>query len=185
MDHRTSSEQSPLNWSAPFDDLSVGQCFRTGRRAVSETDVMIFSALTGDRHPQHTDADWAARSPFGERISHGLLTVSLAVGLVPLDPNRVIALRRLGDVIFKRPVRLREEIHVAGHVAALRPIDERAGLVSFGWAIRNGHDELVCRAGVDVVWRTAATGSGAPTPAFWHDAITKAIVPDGFTPVPL
>src|SRR5487761_2426991 len=99
MDTHVSRERSPIDWSAPFDELFVGQRFRTSRRAVGETDLMVFSALTGDWHPQHTDPQWAARSPFGERIAHGMLTVSLGVGLVPLDPDRVVALRRLGDVV--------------------------------------------------------------------------------------
>jgi 3-hydroxybutyryl-CoA dehydratase len=185
MNSHVRHESSPVDWSASFDELCVGQRFRTDQRAVGETDLMVFSALTGDWHPQHSDPDWAARSPFGERIAHGLLTVSLAVGLVPLDPNRVVALRRLGDVIFKRPVRLQESIHVAGHIAALRPIDHGAGLAGFAWAIRNDQDELVCRAGVDVVWRRDPTPSEAPVQRFWHEPITSDMGPDGFVPVPL
>jgi acyl dehydratase len=150
-----SFEIGPVVWSAPFDALRVGQRFETVPRALGETDVMVFSALTGDWHPQHSDPEWAAASPFGERIAHGLLTISLAVGLVPLDPDRVMALRRLSEVVFKRPVRLDQMIHVVGHITALRPIDDGSGLVSFAWAIRNERDELVCRAGVDVLWRRA------------------------------
>jgi 3-hydroxybutyryl-CoA dehydratase len=182
---QTSHEQSPVDWSAPFDELCVGQRFRTARRAVGETDLMVFSALTGDWHPQHSDPAWAARSPFGERIAHGMLTVSLAVGLVPLDPDRVVALRRLGDVVFKRPVHLEESIHVAGHIAALRPIDERTGLAGFAWAIRNDEDELVCRAKVDVVWRRDATTGTDAGERFWHEPITSELGPDSFVPVPL
>jgi 3-hydroxybutyryl-CoA dehydratase len=142
-----------VRWSDPFAGLAVGQRFRSGERAVEERDVDAFAALTGDRHPQHCDPQWAAASPFGERIAHGMLVLSLAVGLVPLDPERVLALRRVGDVVFKRPVRLGESIHVAGRIAALRAVDEDAGLVDFGWQIRNADDALVARAGVQVLWR--------------------------------
>ena len=48
--------------------------------------------------------------PFGERIAHGLLVLSIAAGLVPFDPQRVIALRRVRDVVFKRPVRFGDTI---------------------------------------------------------------------------
>jgi acyl dehydratase len=139
-------------WSDPFERLSVGQRFRSGERAVRDTDVIVFSALTGDWHPQHCDPDWAARSPFGERIAHGMLILSLAVGLVPLDPERVLALRRVGEVVFKRPVRLDDSVHVDGELTALRPIDERAGLVDFAWQVRNQDDALVVRASVQVLW---------------------------------
>ena len=74
------SEEHPpmtLNWSAPYEELEAGQTFTTRGRTVTEADVVGFAALTGDWHPQHTDAVWAAESPFGERIAHGLLVVSL------------------------------------------------------------------------------------------------------------
>ena len=89
-----------------------------------------------------------------------MLVLSLAVGLVPLDPERVLALRRVGDVVFKRPVRLNEAISVAGEITALRPIDERSGLVDFGWAIRNQDGDAGARA------RTSSCcGAGRARPA--------------------
>jgi len=163
------STQQSMFWSQPFDSLSVGQRFRSDERAVRDTDVIVFSALTGDWHPQHCDPEWAARGPFGERIAHGMLILSLAVGLVPLDPERVVALRRVSDVVFKRPVRLNEAVHVAGELTALRPIDERGGLVEFTWQVRNQDDALVARANVQVLWSREAAQAvhgGAPVDEF-------------------
>jgi len=146
-----------MRWSDPFEALSVGDSFRCQRtRTVGDTDVIVFCALTGDWHPQHCDPEWAAASPFGERIAHGMLVLSLAVGLVPLDPQRVLALRRVGDVVFKRPVRLGDTISVCGEIAQLRPVDHSSGLVDFVWQVRNQHNQLVVRAGVQVLWRTGA-----------------------------
>ncbi|HEX5622680.1 MAG TPA: MaoC/PaaZ C-terminal domain-containing protein, partial [Solirubrobacteraceae bacterium] len=90
-------------WSAPFEALEVGQEFTTRGRTITEADVVGFASLTGDWHPQHSDAQWASASPFGERIAHGMLVVSLAAGLVPFDPARVIALRQVSQATFKRP----------------------------------------------------------------------------------
>jgi 3-hydroxybutyryl-CoA dehydratase len=179
------SAEGPMPWSDPFERLSVGQRFRSGQRAVTETDLAVFSALTGDWHPQHSDPEWAARSPFGERIAHGMLTLSLAVGLLPLDPNRVLALRRLGDVVFKRPVRLNESICVAGEVVSLAPLDDVTGLVGFSWAIRNQDDALVCRARVEVLWRTDGGAREQPPATYWHDAVIEGKSPSEFVPVPL
>lgn len=172
-------------WSESFDALSVGQRFQSGGRTVRDTDVIVFSALTGDWHPQHCDAAWAAASPFGERIAHGMLILSLAVGLVPLDPERVLALRRVSDVVFKRPVRLDEVISVAGELTALRPIDEAAGLVDFRWSIRNQTDALVVRADVQVLWRKDAVAQEGSDDAFWPELVTSGSGPDAFTPLPL
>jgi 3-hydroxybutyryl-CoA dehydratase len=172
-------------WCEPFERLAVGQRFRTAARPICETDVLVFSALTGDWHPQHCDESWANGSPFGERIAHGMLIVSLAAGLVPFDPERVVALRRLGDVVFKRPVRLTDSIAVRGEIAALTAVDERTGLVEFTWAVHNQDDELVCRARVAVLWRRAPTACAQEGAGFWNDPIDAGAGPGDFIPVPL
>jgi acyl dehydratase len=141
-----------VNWNAPFGGLEAGQSFVTPTREVDEADVARFAELTGDHHPQHIDAEWAASSAFGERIAHGMLVVSLAVGLVPFDPERVVALRRVADVVFKRPVRLGDTIHVEGRIAELRRLTPDTGLVSWAWKVV-ADGRAACRANVEVVWR--------------------------------
>ena len=136
-----------------FDDLHPGLSFATRGRTITEADVVAFATLTGDLHPQHVDAAWAAESPFGRRIAHGMLVLSYALGLVPLDPERVVALRRVRDVVFKRPVALGDTIHVEGEVERLTELDESTGLVGCVWQIKNQRDRLVVRANVEVLWR--------------------------------
>lgn len=143
-----------MDWAASFDDLQPGQTFTSYGRTITESDVVQFAGLTGDHHPLHTDATFAAAGPFGERVAHGMLTISYAVGLVPLDPKRVLALRRIGDVVFKRPVKLGETIHVEGSITDLSRISDQAGIVSFGWKIKDAAGALLTRATVDVLWST-------------------------------
>jgi 3-hydroxybutyryl-CoA dehydratase len=140
-------------WSAPFEALEVGQEFTTRGRTITEADVVGFASLTGDWHPQHSDAQWASTSPFGERVAHGMLVVSLAAGLVPFDPTRVVALRQVSQATFKRPVRFGDTIHVEGRVAELASGSEDAGLVTFAWSVVNQEDRIVCRARIDVLWQ--------------------------------
>src|SRR5258708_229517 len=116
--------------------------FVTRRRTITEADVVAFSAQTGDWHPQHSDATWAAQSPFGERIAHGMLILSYAIGLVPLDPERVMALRRVADAVFKRPVRLGDTIRVRGRIEALQPVSDEAGLAAMTLTIVNQEDRV-------------------------------------------
>jgi acyl dehydratase len=123
---------------------------------VTEADVVAFSALTGDWHPQHSDAAWAAESAFGERIAHGMLIVSFAVGLVAFDPERVVALRRIRDVVFKRPVRLGDTIHVDGTEAERRDVDDEHALVTWNWRIVNQDGELVARVTIEALSREPA-----------------------------
>ncbi len=163
-----------MTLDAPFDELKEGTRFDTRGRTITESDVVAFAAQTGDWHPQHTDAVWAASSRFGERIAHGLLVLSYGVGLLPFDPERVVALRRVGDAVFKRPVCVGDTIRVRGSIESCAPIDDGAGLVAIGLRIVNQHDAVVVRARVDVVWRRDDALAGI-----------EAAPANGFVPIPL
>ena len=136
-----------------FDSLEVGDSFVTRGRTVTEADVVSFACLTGDMHPQHTDREWASSSLFGERVAHGMLVASFALGMLPFDPERVIALRRVRDAVFKRPVCLGDTIHMAGRVDRL---DAATGMVGVRLDVINQRSAVVARLGIDVLWRRGA-----------------------------
>jgi 3-hydroxybutyryl-CoA dehydratase len=142
--------------SRDFDRLEVGGRFRSPGRTITETDLVSFATLTGDFHPLHTDVEWAAESEFSGRIAHGMLLLSYCVGLVPLDPEHVLALRGFERIAFKRPVRIGDTIHVEGELESKKELDEATGLVVFNWKIVNQRSEVVTLAKVRVVWRRAA-----------------------------
>lgn len=150
-----------MTFSVPFERLEEGAAFKTRGRTVTEADVVGFSALTGDWHPQHADAEWAADSAFGQRIAHGMLVLSFAVGLIPLDPERVVALRRVRDVVFRRPVRLGDTIHVEGRIAGLKPVgdDADAGLVTLALDVVRQDGLRACAAKLEALWRCGETGA--------------------------
>ena len=137
----------------PSGELAVGDRFETPSRTVQEADILQFADLTGDAHPQHVEPEWAAGSRFGEQIAHGLLVLSFAVGLLPLDPDRVVALRRVGDAVFKQPVKIGDALHVEGEITRTRELDSEHGLVEAGLRIVNQHGRLAVRASVELVWR--------------------------------
>jgi len=140
-------------FARPFGELGVGDRFATPGRSVTESDILQFAALTGDAHLQHTDPDWAAGSRFGEQIAHGLLVLSFAVGLLPLDPDRVVALRRVGDAVFKQPVKIGDTVHVEGQIVRTREVDSEHGLVEARLRIVNQGGRLAVRTDVELVWR--------------------------------
>lgn len=149
--------------SRDFDRLEPGAGFRTRGRTITEADLVSFSTLTGDFHPLHTDAEWAAGSEFSGRIAHGMLLLSYSVGLVPLDPDHVLALRGFERIAFKRPVRIGDTIRVEGEVESKKELDAGTGLVVFGWKIVNQRDEAAAIAKVRVVWRREAEPALAAT----------------------
>jgi 3-hydroxybutyryl-CoA dehydratase len=153
--------RAPDPFALDFDRLEVGAETVTRGRTITEADLVSFSALTGDWHPQHSDATWAAASPFGERIAHGMLAISYAIGLLPIDPERVSALRGLRQVVFKRPVPVGATIHARAQVVDARPLSDDLGLVSLRLDVRDATDQLMARALVDVLWRREPLGDGA------------------------
>jgi 3-hydroxybutyryl-CoA dehydratase len=157
-----------------FDDLQVGDAFETHGRTVTEFDVIAFGALTGDTNPQHFDRRFGERGPFGERIAHGALIVSFALALVPIDPDRLVALRRLSEVKFKRPLRIGDTIRVRARIARCLSVDGDVGRVVLAADILNQEDLTVTHAELETLWRRspgdsavrrAPLGIVAPPPA--------------------
>jgi 3-hydroxybutyryl-CoA dehydratase len=150
-----------------FDDLEIGDSMESSGRTVTEYDVVSFAALTGDWHPQHADAAWAKESPFGRRIAHGMLVVSYALGLLPIDPRVVLALRSIDGAVLKRPVGLGDTIRVRARLADKRELGAETGLVTLAVRIVNQADELVARMQIVVLWRreseNAKESSSAPS----------------------
>ena len=64
-----------------FEEFEVGQELSSPARTVTETDVVQFAGLSGDYNQLHTDAVFAAKTPHGKRIAHGLLGLAIASGL--------------------------------------------------------------------------------------------------------
>jgi 3-hydroxybutyryl-CoA dehydratase len=148
---------TPQPGAAPFaldfDSVEEGQPFSSRGRTVTEADLVAFAALTGDWHPQHTDAVWAASSEFGERIAHGMLVVSFALGLVDYEATRILAVRELSRVRFQAPVKIGDTIRVDGRVGLLLPLNSATGLADTDWRVLNQHDEVVAVFCLQLLWR--------------------------------
>ncbi len=119
--------------------------------------MVSFAALTGDWHPQHTDARWASRSVFGRRIAHGFLVLSYAAGLIRLDPERVVALRGVRKATFRNPVPIGDTIAVAGEVTRIKEVDDGHALVRIALQVLREDDETAASAELDVLWRIEPT----------------------------
>ncbi len=140
-------------FGSDFDELAVGDVYTAPPAPIEDRDVAVFAALTGDHHPIHVDPEWAAAGPFGHPIAHGLLVLSCAVGALPLDPGRVLALRRFREATFKRPVAVGESVAVRCRIVELKPVDETTGIVICEWRILGEDERLRARAIVEILWR--------------------------------
>lgn len=130
-----------------FDQLSVGDVFAGTRgRTVTEADIAMFSAVSGDWNPIHNDAAFASKGPFGTRIAHGLLLVAMMTGMAPISGQAVVALYGFDHVRFTNPVALGDTITYTSKIAALQPKGAGRGLADLNFEIFNQHDQ-VCVAG--------------------------------------
>lgn len=64
-----------------FEDYELGSERQTGGRTITETDIVIHAGQTGDFYPHHMDVEWCKTQAFGQRVAHGTLIFSVAVGM--------------------------------------------------------------------------------------------------------
>ena len=64
-----------------FEEMEVGSCVVSPGRTVSEADIVAFCGISGDYNELHSNAEFAKRTLFGQRIAHGLLGLAIASGL--------------------------------------------------------------------------------------------------------
>ncbi|WP_144776679.1 MaoC/PaaZ C-terminal domain-containing protein [Marinobacter maritimus] len=94
-----------------YDELNEGDA-ATFVRTLSEDELVLFAAVSGDANPVHLDPDYAAGSIFGERVAHGMWSgalISAALATVMPGPGTVYLEQSLS---FKRPVKLNDTVTV-------------------------------------------------------------------------
>jgi acyl dehydratase len=133
-----------------YEDVEVGRETNSPARTVTETDIVNFAGLSGDFNVIHTDAEFVKITPFGQRIAHGLLGLSIASGLVTRNPggdqHRIVAfLGMTWD--FRKPVFIGDTIYVQQTVASKRPTSKPGlGIIVYGAKVINQRNE-VCQEG--------------------------------------
>ncbi|MBY0338403.1 MAG: MaoC family dehydratase [Acetobacteraceae bacterium] len=110
-----------------FEDLSVGQT-ASFAKTITEADILMFAAVSGDTNPVHINAEAAAKTMFKERIAHGMLSASListVLGTRLPGPGTIYLGQNLK---FKAPVRIGATVTATVEITALDPAKKRATL---------------------------------------------------------
>ena len=132
----------PMYW----EDFEEGQKFTTRARTVTETDIVMFAAMTGDYNPLHVDAEFGKTTIFGQRIAHGLLGLAIGVGLAAsLGIAQGTTMAFLGLTWnFTAPIFIGDTIHVVQTVSQKRET-KRAdrGIIVWDVEIVNQRGEVV------------------------------------------
>ena len=132
-----------------FEEFEVGQSITSVGRTVTEADVVAFAALSGDWTRIHTDSVYAAQHPFGQRVAHGLLVVSIASGLVVrlgFIEETVLAFREIDTWKFSLPVFIGDTVYVRATVTETKSMPRLGGgQVKFKIEILNQNDKVVMK----------------------------------------
>ncbi len=132
-----------------FEEFEPGQTFTSPARTVTETDIVTFAGLSGDFNQIHTDAEYSKTQPFGQRVAHGLLVLSIASGLavqIGVLEGTIMALREIDKWKFTKPVFIGDTIHVVMEVKETKHMPRLGGgVVVIQLSIRNQSDEVVMK----------------------------------------
>jgi 3-hydroxybutyryl-CoA dehydratase len=110
-----------------FEDLAVGQTASFGK-TITEADIVLFAAVTGDTNPMHLNADYARDSIFGERIAHGMLAAGLITKVMGTQLPGPGTIYMSQSLRFRKPVRIGETVTATVEIIALNAEKHRATL---------------------------------------------------------
>ena len=130
-----------------YEDFRAGQEFLSQARTITEADVVTFAAWSWDTNPVHTDAEAARHGRFGERIAHGLLGLSVAMGLASrlgVFEFCSIALLGIEDWRFQRPLMLGDTVRCRVEILDTRLTSKGdAGILRRRFTLLNQRNEDV------------------------------------------
>lgn len=133
-----------------YDEWQIGDRIdHPIRRTVTETDNLLFSAMTHNPQPLHIDAEAAKASEFGQILVNGTFTFALMVGLSVGETTLGTLVANLGydQLVMPKPVFIGDTLRATTEVTALKNSRSRpdAGIVTFTHELHNQRDETVCR----------------------------------------
>jgi len=132
-----------------FEEFSTGQKIISVGRTITESDVVSFAGLTGDYNLIHTDLEYSKTTPFGQRVAHGLLCLSIGMGLATRTgfiEGTVLAFREIVSWKFVKPVFIGDTIHIELEVLETKEIRRLGGgLIQIKADIKNQHGDVTAR----------------------------------------
>ncbi|WP_027719023.1 MaoC/PaaZ C-terminal domain-containing protein [Desulfovirgula thermocuniculi] len=135
-----------------YDELEVGTTWHSSRgRTITEADIVMFAALSGDWYPLHTDKEWAGKTRFGQRIAHGLLVLSICSGMWPIKPGAVVAFYGIEKLRFTAPTFIGDTIYVKLEVLGKEDRGAGQGVVTLQLEATNQRQETVIAATLKIL----------------------------------
>lgn len=138
-----------------FDELVLNRTFKTPGRTITETDIVMFAALSGDYNEFHTNVVSSEKGAFGRRVAHGLLGLSISHGLIfrlGLFDLTGLGFLQVDEWQFKAPIFIGDTIHVRMKVTGLRGSVTKLdrGIVNFLVDVVN-QDDVTVQQGIQTI----------------------------------
>jgi acyl dehydratase len=134
-----------------FEEFSVGQKIVTVGRTVSEGDIFNFAGLTGDFNQIHTNAAFASKTQFGQRIAHGLLGLSIATGLIMQTgflEGTVLAFREITEWKFVKPFFIGDTISAELTITETKALPRIGGGSIVAAVVAKNQNDDICQRGL-------------------------------------
>lgn len=132
-----------------YEDFEVGTVYTTQSRTVTETEIVIYSGLSGDFNPLHTDEEYSKTTPYGTRIAHGPLVLAIAMGLLNrlgLTDGTSLGFLGINEWKFTGPVKAGDTVTVRVTIADKRMASRGArGILTRHIEVVNQRNEVVQR----------------------------------------
>lgn len=142
-----------------FEEFELGQKITTPARTITETDIVNFAALSGDYNALHTDEEFARQTPYGKRIAHGMLGISVATGLAAREgfiEGTALAFRELSWK-FTSPVFIGDTIYMVAEVIELKSMPRLGGgLVVLKASMFNQDEKMIQKGEWRVLMKSKA-----------------------------
>jgi len=128
-----------------FEDYNIGASRETLGRTITETDIVIHAGQTGDFFPHHMDAEWMKTQAFQQRVAHGTLILSIAIGMTATEINPVAFSYGYDRIRFIKPVFIGDTIRVKATITEKRAYPKRPdhGFVVEAVEVFNQHGQTV------------------------------------------
>ncbi len=129
-----------------FEDYQIGSANSSHGRTITEADIVLHAGQTGDFYPHHMDAEFCKTQPFKERIAHGTLILSVAVGILAGEINEVAMSYGYEGIRFLKPVFIGDTITAHASIVEKREYKKNPdefGLVDEKVEVMNQRGELV------------------------------------------
>jgi Acyl dehydratase len=127
-----------------FEDYVINEIRNTHGRTITEADLIIHAGQTGDFFPHHMDAEWCKTQPFKQRIAHGTLVFSIAIGLTAMVINEAAMTYGYDKLRFIKPVFINDTVKVKITVMDKKEHKKPDyGLITEKVEAFNQHEELI------------------------------------------